>query len=231
MNKSIIEKIKKLMAMTEARGATPDEAANAAAKVSELLFAYNLSQADLKETPEDDITMTLHGVIGAVVSRRSRHLLMHIITEFNFCESIADEFNHRHMIIGKPHNVQICIYMCEAIGNAIHSMANEALRQTDRAHGRAFYHAFWSGACHTIRERLAEQRANDQAASASSNTLVVQSSEDLAAAKERMMGKNSTRNMTHRSSHRGGYHAGREAGYSVPLSKGLSTTNRRGYLP
>lgn len=230
MSASIIEKIKKLMAVTEARGATPDEAASAAAKVQELLFAYNLSQADLHDEPEDEIKMRLHDVVGPHISRTSRHMLMHVLTKFNFCEAIADTKRHRHILIGKPHNIEVCLYMYEHIGAAIQRMARLAAKENGGDGYVAYFHAFWRGACHTIGERLATQRERERASSAG-NALVVQSAGELEAAKIRLLGEGATQTQRHRTRDIIGFMHGREAGKRVPLSKGLSTTNKRGYLP
>jgi hypothetical protein len=47
-NDRLLERVRKLLALTEARGATPEEAANAAAKVQAILFEHNLTLAQVE---------------------------------------------------------------------------------------------------------------------------------------------------------------------------------------
>lgn len=229
MKSSIIDKIRKLLAVTEARGATPDEAANAAAKVQDLLFTYNLSLGDIKDESEDEIKLSVHEVVGPHISRTGRHVLMHILTKHNFCEAIADTKYHQHILIGKSHNVEVCVYMYQSIGAAIQRMARLAAKENGGDHYVAYFHAFWSGACHTIDERLEAQQAHNRASSVG-NALVVQSAGELEAAKQRLLGEGATKPCAHRTKDRAGFMDGREAGKRVPLSAGVSTTNKRGYL-
>jgi hypothetical protein len=64
---AILSKIKKLQALTTERGASPEEAASAAAKAQALLFEYNLSQADVdtKEHAPDPYGKVEHTLTGA----------------------------------------------------------------------------------------------------------------------------------------------------------------------
>lgn len=220
---SIMAKITKLLAITEDRGATTAEAATAAAKVQALLFAHNLSLADVHEAPRaTGPTLHTHDCTGPQMSWPGRHELMHIIATHHFCTAVADLKDHRHLVIGKPHNVAVCVYVHTSVSQQIHRLAYAETRRV--MHGgwwSVFYRGFWRGACETIHQRLAQQSAT-QTATARGNALVVQSRAELEAVKHRLL------ITTSKACRKAlfGVAEGRKAGKDIRLSAGIETSTQ-----
>lgn len=126
---TILLRIKKLMAMTEARGATPEEAATAAAKAQALLFEHNLTMAQVDATSTEkgeDIGKTIYDMTeGKDSSMGWRKLLLHMVTRYNFCKmcSMIDGLDRRTAIIGKKSNVEVAVFIYEHTQREIHKMA------------------------------------------------------------------------------------------------------------
>ena len=220
---SIMAKITKLLAITEARGATTAEAATAVAKVQALLFAHNLTIADIHDTPRaTGPTLHTYDCVGPQMSYPGRHELMHIIATHHFCTVVADMKGRRHLVIGKPHNVAVCVYVHTSVSQQIHRLAYAETRRV--MHGgwwSVFYRGFWRGACGAIHQRLAQQSAT-QTAAARGNALVVQSRAELEAVRDRLLA--TTPKMLRKALF--GVAEGRKAGKSIHLSAGVETSTR-----
>lgn len=230
---NILTRIQKLLALTESRGATPDEAASAAAKVQALLFAHNLSMADVEQhaaEPPDDMGREDVEAAGPVICAGFTGTLLQIIARWNFCKAIQILGTRRSVIIGKPHNVEVCRYMTDHLSAALHKMAREAHKASDGSTPFVrFYNAFWKGALSVINQRLREQHEASTAASAASTALVVQSNGQLEAAVTRLMPGAHTR-ATPRPTSQDGYLAGQEAGRRVPLHAGIGSRGTQGRI-
>lgn len=183
----IIEKIKKLLALADtSRGATIEEAATAAAKAQALLFAHNLTMAQVHATgqdaAEDAIDMRQAELGGA--GRGWRRLLLHHVAEANFCRTMAVRGASWNQLIGKPHNMDVAQYLYAYLVREVWSCWKRREKQF-RKRSRARY---CYGCVLAIAETLVEQRRRDEAASADSRALVVREDRDLAEAARRLAG-------------------------------------------
>lgn len=217
MNVSLIEKIKKLLAITEARGASPHEAAAAAAKVQDLLFAHKLSMSDVQQhdAPDEMDAFTVDND-AAPAARDGHNLLMGVLAHFYFCKYVADLDEHRHIIIGKPHDIVICAFMhdrlCRALQRAVHG------KRSDKC-----VRSFWRGACEVIYKRLDAQRTVLKA-QATSQALMVQNTVALKAAENRLLGEGRTTSYrVEEANSAAGFVAGVKAGMDVSLSSAITT--------
>jgi hypothetical protein len=88
---TILKRIQKLLALTVERGATPEEAATAAAKAQALLFEHNLSMAQVEAVGDiggDEIFDYVLDIAAAMRFVNWRKALISAIAEYNFCTTI-----------------------------------------------------------------------------------------------------------------------------------------------
>lgn len=226
---TILSRIKKLIALTVERGATPDEAAQATAKAQALLFEHNLSMAQVEAHAIDDkgesYDKTLYQMTeGKEGSLGWRKALLNLVARYNFCKAIASiNGDLRHIaIIGKISNVAVVLYLYEHVQREIHHLAKvyQCLQIENRSQ---HYTSFCMGAISTIHERLKAQRACDEAASNASTALVVQTDAHLNQAVTKYF-PHLIKSRGIRTQRADGFAAGRKAGRSIPLNRGVTTS-------
>ena len=225
-HETILMRIKKLLNLTEARGATPEEAANAAAKAQALLFEHNLSMAAVegvnldKAESYDKTDYEMKEGKGQYEWRKS---LLAVIARENFCKVIQFAGVQNHVdIIGKRSNVEVVCYIYESVQREIERLARIAKRQ-QAVEACKYYSSFCRGAIFTIAERLRAQRRTNEQATSSSTALVVQTDADLKRAVSQWFPSlRPVRSAPVRRSD--GYAAGKHAGHSISLNRGVGHT-------
>lgn len=229
MDSVILGRIKKLLNLTTARGATPEEAASAAAKAQALLFEHNLTmgQVHAHSTEKKEEFQNLEQEVkGPKVSHKWKRVLYRRIALRNFCEVIQNSKNDKGFwIIGKPSNVEVCLYMCETIGDQIHVMGQTSLRSLDYGQ-RAFYISFCYGAIETVTERLDAQKEENIAKAKDAGTaLMVLSGKEVAQAVKHFFP--ATGKASHQKVSRpDGFATGRAAGHHVSLNRAVGSSAR-----
>jgi hypothetical protein len=239
---TILAKIKKLQALTVERGATPEEAANAAAKAQALLFEHNLAQADVdtKEQagtdPYGKVETILEGANRNTVTwRRS---LLHIIAKYNFCSAIQHSGETRMSLIGKRSHVETVLYLNSILVREIERLATAAARTilSDRA---AYRLSFCRGAVATIYSRLAEQYRQSEhtatqtgtAEQGNRNAVILRTqAEALNHAVAHFYPRLRTTTSRARIGSADGYAAGKAAGAGISMHRGIGSRAAAGYL-
>lgn len=239
---SILAKIKKLQALTTDRGATPEEAATAAAKAQALLFEHNLSQCDVdtKEQagpdPYGKVETSLEGANrNAVTWRRT---LLYTIAKHNFCTAITLPNQTKMIVIGKRSNVETVLYLNHILVREIERLAVEAGKTvlTNRA---SYMTSFCRGAVSTIHKRLQEQQAeSEQTATSPTNTRGAGNAVAI-----RTMSQELNKAVTHfypqglrtssvrrRVGSMDGYRSGQQAGAGISMHRGVGSRSAAGYL-
>ena len=165
---TILSKIKKLQNLTEARGATPEEAASACAKAQALLFEHNLAQADVDTKVNGDGAPDPYGKVEHTLEGANRHTitwrrsLLHVVAKYNFCATVYRPGTSILSVIGKRSNVETVLYLNQTLARQIETMASEASRS--QLTGRAAYAvSFALGAVSTVQGRLRAQADADGA--------------------------------------------------------------------
>lgn len=171
----ILNKIKKLLALTEERGATPDEAATAAAKVQALLDEYNLS---LEDVPTDDPTVNEVVSVDERLAQKARSPyakvlagLLHVIAITNWCRSIYFQSIGGARLYGTKANVQVVRYLYAYLARALMQEAKRTVPPGENA--VSWTVSFIEGARHEIYARLRARRAEQRATGDRTNALVV----------------------------------------------------------
>lgn len=158
---SIIEKAQKLLAMAEDTAATANEKLVAAAKVSKLMFQFNLDMSELKleeQQPYTDQTFSLG------TAYKWRLMLAVLLCKFNFCEHVTHSTKFR--VVGRKDNIEWVIWLHKHIRKQIEHMAEEYLAKTLQGKSDYFvktykgqlYTSFCKGCVDTIHMRLQQER-------------------------------------------------------------------------
>lgn len=236
---SILTKIKKLQSLTVDRGATPEEAATAAAKAQALLFEHNLAQADV-ETLGPDAKPDPYGKVEHAHTDANRNninwrrTLLHIIAENNFCSTVYTPNTTKQTVIGKKSNVETVLYLNECIARQIEEMATQAAKTqlTDKA---SYKISFARGAVATISNRLYQQRKESEMKATSydagpqgytqdqqqRNALVIRNSAlELQATVKKFYPRLSSGRSSAIRNHEA-YSAGKAAGHNISMNRGV----------
>ena len=162
---TILAKIKKVQALTSSSNA--GEAASAAAQFQRMMFRYNLTLQQVDGWQEQDtskyVRQDTYIDAGWDTNLNWRRDLMHYVTKFNFCSSVALHASKQVAIIGRAQNIQLCTYLFEYLSTEIVRLADEAYLQTDiSGSSLAWRNAFYRGAINEVYKTLQAQRAQDE---------------------------------------------------------------------
>ena len=157
----IIEKIKKLRAMTEDRGATEQEAIAAQQAMFTLLAKHNL---EISQIPDDEPTRPDTTINSESAERPSsvwKQLLYTAVAHLNFseCFTLRGSIN----IVGTRANRIVTFEMADYLVHTAKRLAEEAAAEVPGDERRRFRHSFTEGCASRIYERLEEMRLAAQA--------------------------------------------------------------------
>lgn len=141
---AMIEKIRKLLDLSKDKGASEAEAALAAAKASELLARFALSEADvMKKTENRAVVMTTFPCKRGYFEIT----LCNMVARLNFCKYVVFG-NKTHMLIGDPVDAKVAQMLFEYLRDTINRLSNKTwLEQNggqygDRAQRGVFVRSF-----------------------------------------------------------------------------------------
>ena len=142
---SILSKLKKLQRLYEGAKAinSEAEAANAAAKIQNLLTQYNLSMADLDSVADNEqATNVVEEKLGDNWARKCGgfwdQLLLYGICKYNFCYVIVSkrheyrvnrngnevcEQRQKYIVIGEPHNIEVVKWLFDVLAGQLYRLA------------------------------------------------------------------------------------------------------------
>jgi len=224
MDERILDKVRKLLALTEARGATPEEAALAASKAQALLFAHNLTLAQVEATGRNGSKESYEKtdfVLNATRFSLSWHRsLLTSIANANFGKAVYGA-GAKAYIIGRKSDVEVIVYLYQYLSREIERLGDHIRHQEGVIeHKRRWKVSFCYGAVTTVRVRLKETQASQAAATPASQALVVMSAADLARAVSGFFPRLSTIRGG-RISNTDGYAHGQAAGRSLNIRPGV----------
>ena len=154
---AVLDRIRKLQRLS--RSSNEHEAALAAAKMQELLFAHNLSIEALRDPSEYVETMRQVG------TRPWAQRLYSTLCHNNFCEPLHGGGGFMY-VVGRRENAAAVNEMFAYLVGEIGRIANASYRDHKRTHARPepardWARAFRLGAVEAIGTRLRDQRARD----------------------------------------------------------------------
>ncbi len=231
----IIEKIRKLRALTERRGATEEEAFAAQQRMFALLAKYNL---ELSQIPDGEPTKPDTTIDSETAERPSnvwKQYLYTAVANLNFTECFT--LRGHLYVIGTKANRIATMEMASYLIATVERLAHESAAEVPGDERRRYRHSFAEGCAARIYERLEALQAEAAAGrmkAADPNSLLPALADLYQTSKARVddfitnhFGKLSYR--THRASggHGGGYIAGYGAGDKVGLHRQVGLNARR----
>jgi hypothetical protein len=223
---SVIDRIRKLMALAE-KNSNVNEAATAAAMAQSLLFKHKLCQADIQadDEPEDALGTADFDTPGHLW----RKSLVHGISRAFYCRAVTLSGKRKTVrIVGKLSDTQSVIYLAQYLINEIETLAKGVAGQ-----GKAYVNAFKVGCVATIIARLDAQRKEQDRTvqeTASESTALVLKNDAVAVSRYfHTLFPKTVKGRGPVARDGGGYEAGKQAGANVSLGggRGLSAKTKQ----
>lgn len=154
----ILEKIRKLLNITTANGATPEEAANAAARAQEIMVKYAIEESELIKSgqkADEKVETKPIGLKGQRINRW-KALLAYVFAPSFFCRSFFTPGGDI-WVVGRATDREILIATWECLVYEIQKMAAaewEKQKRFTEVHGKRWKDSFYQGVCAVINQRL-----------------------------------------------------------------------------
>lgn len=184
-NDSVVDKIRKLLAMRVDRGCTPNEAATALEMAQALLLKHNLEIASVLEESPEKVGSSV-GLVSVHESRGylwKKHLL-HVLARNTLCRVVSQDREKTVHVVGARENVRAVLTMYTWVGEQLEISAPKARKAYrdvgGQANGRTWTASFFTGAVETIGVRLSKPMA--EFSRGEGRALVVANGNDLAEA-------------------------------------------------
>lgn len=161
IDSNIVEKIHKLRAITEERGATEDEAIAAEQRMFSLLAKYNL---EISQIPDDEPTRPDTRIESESTERPSsvwKQCLYTGVASLNFSECFT--WRHHMVIVGTRANRIATLEMASYLTEMVEHLANKEAAEVPGDERRRFRHSYAEGCATRIYERLEEMRLEARA--------------------------------------------------------------------
>ncbi len=211
MSEKIIDKVRKLLALSTS--SNEHEAALAAQRATEMLLKHNLSLADLevKKSP-----YTWHDT--PFEQSGWKRSLIYGIAKYNLCDTILSKGGKSLHIVGKQHNIEVVLYLYAYLGREIDRLADLGYKSTLTNNTiRRWKTAFREGAVYEVVERLKDAH---QGADNGCRALVVVNTKELDEEMRKRF-KNARTVSRHIRADAAAYASGQTAGRSIPLHQGV----------
>ena len=228
---AVMSRIQKLLRLS--KSSNPHEAALAAEKAQELMFAYGLSLAQVEAAVEDGPRFTLDqiglgGSIGSISWKRS---LFVMVARACFCQALWYPGTAIGMAVGRRHNVMLVEHLYEYLQRQIQRMAEADWKRirSPRFSGTTWKLNFCHGAVDIVAYRLMMKRQSLEDSDPTGKTLVVAEEAGLSKYIERLFPKIEHRKMPRRDG-RPGYSDGVLAGQQIRLDDVIEAGGAPGQL-
>jgi hypothetical protein len=224
VEESILDKIRKVQGYLKSDN--PNEAAVAAAKLTDLLIKHNLSMSDIP-----DAARPVDPFVNVATDTDSKRLadwritLGGAIAKANLCKVVIN--GSRLQWLGRQSNIEVAQYIYETCANDLQRICDglwyaiyDLLKDDpDRINGKTWKRDFLAGAAVGVRQKLAEETERWIEENANVNALIVTNGRELAMYTYSQYGQ-----LGHRS---GGYTSGGNA-YGLGVKTGRNVSFRTG---
>lgn len=232
--------IKALLVKTSDRGATPQEAAAAAQKATELMAKWNIDRREAvahgeeEAAPIECIKFAFAWQSYYDIARRS---LLRIVAKHNFCRIVWSENKTIANLIGQAHNEQVVEYLFTYLHKQIFDMATADFNVYKRKNNLAYADVtakfaaeykinFYEGAVEVIDVRL---QLMSEDATPQTKALVISIDADLKAAQAKFFPSLSYSPEAGYGANDSAHAAGRQAGASIGIHKGMTSNAGTGF--
>jgi Protein of unknown function (DUF2786) len=161
IDSNIIEKIQKLRAITERRGATEGEAIAAEQRMFRLLSKYNL---EISQIPDNEPTKHDTRIESESAQRPSsvwKQYIYSAVANLNFSECFT--WRQHIIVVGTRANRIATLEMASYLIETVERLANKKAAEVAGDERRRFRHAYAEGCATRIYERLEHMRVEAQA--------------------------------------------------------------------
>lgn len=179
----ILERVRAALHLSR-NAANEHEAAAAVGAVQRMLFAYNLSMAEVEnyaakasgDNPADGITRTrVEYAEHRGRNKEWKRELCYTVAEYNFCKGLTT--NTRATFVGRAHDIAVASAIYLWLIEQGERLAAEAWRDLDpnikrRVHGMTFKYSFFGAFRTIVHSRMREQYEELTRSSAKSTALV-----------------------------------------------------------
>lgn len=160
-NNPIIEKIKKLLALSNS--CNEHEAALAASHVQRLLSEHNLAMADIEAAHKPDKADRVETTVSRTLPKWVRQLSAGVSSAFD-CQAIHHPATGKMTFIGVGADVQIAAYTFTYLDRTLRKLCSSYMKQNVSSalvarHRELMRQSYYLGAVSTINIRLREQKA------------------------------------------------------------------------
>lgn len=214
---ALLERIKKVRALTESPN--EHEATAAAAMLSKLVLQHNidLASVDLGDAPNAELASFVREDFDLEYNIAWRGSLLHAVARVNFCRCVKWEGSKRVALVGASHNIYVTRQIYEYLAATVSRLADSEWRQHTAHNSRAWKNAFRMGCVSRIGERLREQHQADIVELKGSELVVTADANLKAAFASFFPNAKSGKSASVADSH--GWAAGRAAGATVGLER------------
>ena len=222
-NQKIIERIQKLLALSQS--SNEHEAAAALAKAQALLVEHNLTMAQVQARTgvKSSYVREVWWLAGADMWRRD---LLTQLARFSFCDVVYWRGTPKVSVVGESENIQAVRVMYLFIEEQLERFAASGFqtyqRRGGQSHMRSWKTSFYQGALHTIGQRLRAERATLEASTNACRALLVLKETDLKEAVASFFPDVRVWNTPRRVTAPDGYTSGRQAGQRVRFRREVS---------
>lgn len=217
---NIVSKIRKLLALSEGKGATPAEAAAAAALAQRLMAKHRISASTIETPAQEQEPIGTHHAFH----RKQRHAnwivdLVCGVARVNACRCLI--YPRSIQIIGRESDRQAAEYFAHYLTREIDRLAKEQCR----GQGKSYANSFRYGAVYTVLQRLREENKEERQAAVNAglaSTALVRVDMHEAAVQAYVDERTSGTRQHSGPRFNAGLMAGKTAGASIALNKGMS---------
>lgn len=236
---TILDRIRKVQGYLKSDN--PNEAAVAAAKLSELLLKYNLELSDIpeKERPKDPFANTATDNEGKRLADW-RITLASSIARANLCRIVISGSTIRWL--GRQSNVEVAQYIyttcaddlqriCDGLWIAIYDLLKQGgVDKEDRIHGKTWKADFLAGAANGVKQKLREEMDQWISENDNVNALITVNDRELAnyvRAQYPSLGSRSSGSTMGGSAYGLGVNTGRNISFKTGIGAGGSNATRQ----
>lgn len=176
---NIADKIRKLLALKDGTS-NPNEAANAAARIQDLLLKYNLDLEDIGDKITKKVIISQYVPGEALESNNEgkwRKLLILAIAKYYLCTPLvyARKGNIEGVyLIGEEINTQLTMYAHEQLVSKIKELGKNSFREYAGTEKRnAFLRAYYVGCVEGIKLKLKAQRESIKAQDSQMGLMII----------------------------------------------------------
>ena len=160
-NSSIIEKIKKLLAL--ANSSNEHEAALAAGHAQRLLSEHNLAMADIEASHRPDKADKVETAVSKNLPKWMRHLSASVSSAFD-CQAVHHPATGKMTFIGVGADAQIAAYTFSYLDQTVRKLCSTYMKghvssTIPNRHRELMRQSYYLGAVSTVTIRLREQKA------------------------------------------------------------------------